>query len=275
VGIGARKDLERRQRRWADAAGIAYDARGYVREHDTNLFQPLQGATRADFERGSELVPGRSTPARCWSLLSSAALVANVFDHWRNRDTTPLLAALGLPTDSAAELTFEVPLPTGLAGDPPTTDVALRWPSGRLAIIESKFAEWLVRRPRHKAQFKTKYFPPDVAVWRTTGRPRCQALADAIQAGHERYRFLHAAQLLKHALGLAASGRDEAILMYLYFDWPSREADAHRAELERFAVAVRGELDFRVLTYQALFAALVVPPTVTDYRAYLERRYFG
>ena len=59
----------------------------------------------------------------------------------------------------AAKLTFEEPLPTGLPGDPPTADVALARPDGRCVAIESKFAEWLVPRPRSKRVFKDKYFP--------------------------------------------------------------------------------------------------------------------
>jgi len=38
--LATRKDLERRQRRWADAAGVAYDARGFVRRLEDNLRTP-------------------------------------------------------------------------------------------------------------------------------------------------------------------------------------------------------------------------------------------
>ena len=272
--VAARKDFERRQRRWADAAGVAYDARGYVRELAANCWRPPGGATLAEIERGSELTPGRSTPPRMWSLGSSAALVTNVFDYWRGRDNAPLVAALGL-AGGAAKLSFEEPLPTGLEGEPPLADVALRWPSGRVAAIESKFGEWLVRRPRNKAVFKTKYFPPGSAVWADAGLVRCQAVAAAIQHGRERFKFLHAAQLLKHVLGLARSGASSYELGYLYYDWPGRESDAHRAELERLAALLRPELDLRVLTYQALFRGLRAEPSAAaDYCHYLAQRYF-
>jgi hypothetical protein len=245
-----------------------------VRELATNLRQPLVGEALAQFERGSELTPGGNTPARMWSLGSSAALVANVFDYWRERDNAPLVAALGLDS-GAAELRFEEPLPTGLEGEPPLADVALRWPSGRVAAIESKFGEWLVRRPRNKSAFKSKYFPPGAAVWTDAGLARCQAVAAEIQQGRERFKFLHAAQLLKHALGLACSGARDYRLLYLYYDWPCREADAHRVELERFASLLHPELDLRVLTYQTLFQRLCAHASVAaEYCRYLEQRYF-
>jgi hypothetical protein len=272
--VAGRKDLDRQQRRWADAAGVDYDARGYVRELDANLRVPLGALARADMERGSELTPTRTRPGRLWSLTSSAALVLNVFDYWRGHDTAPLAAALGLPPGSP-RLSFEEPLPTGLEGDPPTADVALRWPSGRVAAIESKFCEWLVRRPRNKGVFKRKYFPPGGEVWSAAGLPRCQELAADIDSGRERFRWLHAAQLLKHALGLKRLGAPAATLVYLYYDWPSREATEHAAELARFARRIAADCDFRVLTYQALHAALVAEGALdARYRAYLEQRYF-
>jgi hypothetical protein len=272
--MSARKDLDRRQRRWADAADIAYDPAGCVRELAANLRGPLSAATQAELERGSELKPSALRPGRLWSLTSSAALVVNVFEHWRGRDAAPLVAALALGGGSP-ELCFEEPLPTGLPGDPPLADVALRWPSGRLASIESKFGEWLVRRPPNKSGFKRKYFPASIDVWADAGRPRCQALALDIDAGRERFKYLHAAQLLKHALGLARSAPADSALLYLYYDWPSRERDVHAAELERFAARVRPEVDFRALTYQEVFAQLNAATSGDAYCDYLRVRYFS
>jgi hypothetical protein len=271
----ARRELERRQRRWADSAGVDYDAAGYARDLGANLRAPLSAATLAELDRGSELTPDRLRPARLRSLTSSAALVVNVFDYWRGRDTGPLVAALGLATGSP-RLLFEEPLATGLTGDPPLADVVLRWPDGRTVAIESKFAEWLVRRPPSKSGFKRKYFPPGGGVWEAVGRPLCQGLAVDIDAGRERFRHLHAAQLLKHALGLARSSPAESALLYLYYDHPSREREAHRAELERFAQRLGPELDFRALTYQTLFAALSRERAEDrGYLAYLRARYFA
>ncbi|MEO8466059.1 MAG: hypothetical protein ABI640_12015 [Gammaproteobacteria bacterium] len=272
--MASRKDLDRRQRRWADVAGVSYDARGYVRELGENLRVPLGAAARAEIERGSELEQTSTRPARLLSLTSSAALVINFFDYWRGRDSAPLASVLGLPAGSP-QLRFEEPLPTGLEGDPPSADVTLHWPSGHVAAIESKLGEWLVRRPRNKAVFKRKYFPLGGDVWSAAGLPRCQALAADIDSGRERFRWLHAAQLLKHALGLERLGAPATTLVYLYYDWPSREATEHAAELTRFAARIEAEVDFRVLTYQALQDALVAADTLDpQHRAYLTQRYF-
>jgi hypothetical protein len=269
----AKKDLERSQRRWAESAGIALDARGYLRDEAANFRVPLSPGARAGLDRGSERTPYPSRPARTWALHSSAALVANVFDHWSGRDAGPLLRALGR-AEPHAGLTFEEPLPTGLEGDPPAADVALRFADGALLAIESKFSEWLVRRPRNKAEFKAKYFAQ--AWWELRGLPRCQALANDIQRGARRFKWLHAAQLLKHALGLVTCAPGAGALCYLYYDWPAREAVEHRAEIESFAAAIDAALPFTALSYQTLFAALSADPAVdVAYLDYLRARYFA
>lgn len=269
-----RKELERQQRRWADSAGIDFDARGFVQDLDANLHAPLAGATRAAFERGAELKPRATEPARIAALYSSAALVANVFDHWSVRDAVPLAAALGFPAERA-QVQFEQPLATGVEGDPPTSDVVLRFESGRVVAIESKFGEWLVRRASNRMDLKPKYFGVGKAVWGDAGLPRCQQLADDLRAGRERFKHLHAGQLLKHALGLARETRAPHELRYLYYEWPSGPAAAHRAELERFAERVGAEIGFAASTYQDLYRALRADARVDRaYLEYLRARYF-
>lgn len=266
----------RAQRRWADAHGLRYDAHGCVRVLADNFRVPLDAAALAELERGSELTPGTTRPARAYSLCSSAALVVNVFAYWRGRDQTPLMRALGLPGAGGKRLAFEEPLPTGLPGDPPTVDVALFRPDGRCVAVESKYCEWLAPRPRGKRAFKDKYFPAGAGVWAAAGLPRCQALADDLQSGRERPKFLNAPQLLKHALGLASGGLRTSALVYLYYHRNGKEAPTHRAEIERVVALLQPEVELHVATYQALFEALrATPGLAREYVDYLARRYFG
>ena len=260
-----------------------------MRDPDANLRVPLAASTRAAFVCGTELTPRKNQPARFSALHSSAALVANVFDHWSARDAAPLGAALGLGAERV-RLAFEEPLVTDVEGDPPLSDVVLRCESGRVVAIESKFGEWLVRRSSNRLDLKPKYFAGGRAIWREAGLPRCQKLADDLRVGRERFKHLHAAQLLKHALGLAreirgdeasasdageASARRTHELRYLYYSWPSGPAIAHRAELERFADLVGEEVRFSASTYQDLFRALEADGRVDRaYLEYLRARYF-
>ena len=273
--VSSKTAFLRAQRRWADARSVRYDAHGCVHDLGDNLRVPLDDKALEEFRRGSELTPGTKRPARVFALCSSAALVINVFGFWRGRDHTPLLAALGIGGPGGTLLKFEQPLPTGLPGDPPTVDVALYRPDGRCVAVESKLAEWLTPRPRRQRAFKDKYFHPTAKVWEAAGLPRCQALAEDLQEGRERLKHVNAPQLLKHALGLASSGLRTSTLLYLYYDWPGRESVTHRAELERVLERVVPEVDLRVGTYQAAFAALRDAPGLPrDYVDYLAQRYF-
>jgi hypothetical protein len=247
-----------------------------VRVLADNLRAPLDDSTLAELQRGSELTPSATQPARAYSLCSSAALVVNVFGYWRGRDQTSLLAALGVGGPGGTRLELEAPLPTGLPGDPPTVDVALHRPDGRVVAIESKFAEWLAPRPRSQRVFKDKYFAAGIRVWQVAGLPLCQALAEDLQEGRERLKHLNAPQLLKHALGLAVNGLRTSALVYLYYERPGKEAVTHRAELDRVTARLRPEVDLRVTTYQSLFDALRAAPGLDrDYVDYLARRYFA
>ena len=73
--VTGKTELLRAQRRWADAHGVHYDARGFVRALADNLRVRPDETVLAELRRGSELEPRATQPARAHSLCSSAALV--------------------------------------------------------------------------------------------------------------------------------------------------------------------------------------------------------
>jgi hypothetical protein len=207
------------------------------------------------------------------ALHSSSALVVNVFDGWCDAPDTAL-QVLGLPT-GAEHLEFEAQLPTGLDGKPPNLDLCIRWADGTLLGVESKYTEWLTPKPAGKAMFQEKYFPADKELWAARGLPRCQELARLLQSGHLAYRYLDAAQLLKHTLGLASTG-SRFELYYLYFDAPGKERDVHSAEIRDFRSRLGADLPFHVGTYQSVLDKLrVMVPTADAHLRYLEARYMS
>jgi hypothetical protein len=143
---------------------------------------------------------------------------------------------------------------------------------------------------------KPKYFTGGRAFWSEQGLPQCQQLAEDLRSGRARFKHLHAAQLLKHALGLAraadsnaeggtawastrevprTAGNAQSDLRYLYYEWPRGPAAAHRAEIERFGERVCAEIRFSASTYQDLYRALDADARVDRaYLEYLRARYF-
>ncbi len=276
--MASRNLLLRRQRSWARRAGKIVDAAGYLPTVNDNLRQPLSTTALADFmARGAaefhdaDVASGGRHRARMRAVYSSTALAVNVFDFWNSVDSAPLAGALGLSAP-IRRIGFEPHLPTGLAGNPSNPDILLELESGDLVAIECKFSEWLVPGRRRAGLFNDRYFPTGRAVWREAGLPACQELADDLQSGREYLRYLDGRQLLKHALGLQARRAERRSLIYLYFEWPGRLDDLHRAEIERLAGRIGTELGLRALTYQHLVLKLDGAPAL-DYRKYLEQRY--
>jgi hypothetical protein len=273
----------KRQLDWARLNGKPVSPQGYLDTVDANLYQPLSALAQSHFGAGSgsELVDTPARPAKMKALHSSAALAVNVFDYWTARDATPLALALGA-TDAGQEgpvlaTGFERQYPTGLAGKPPNLDVTLSLAPGVTLAVESKFTEWMTPKPARIDAFRPAYFPDGGPLWSGRGLPRCQRLAEAIATGQERFRWLDAPQLLKHALGLAtAAPRACFSLQYLYFDSDGQDGAAHRAEIARFSSLVADETRFVAQSYQELFDRLGSHAGGSDreYLAYLGDRYF-
>lgn len=269
--------LIQEQRRWASEAGLEPDARGYLPSYELNLYKPLSEGSRLAFENGSgsELRDTRRYPAKMRAAHSSSALAVNVFDAWVDRDTRPLVRALGLEP-VLVNVRFEAQFPTGLPGNPPNVDVALERADGFVIGIESKFTEWLTPKSASRPPFKEKYFPSGNGVWDQVGLTATQRLAESIQSKEITFRYLDAPQLIKHALGLATHLGGNFRLHYIYFDCSGSEAAAHQSEITTFSELVRDELGFKAMSYQELVSRLEeFAETPVDYLDYLRRRYFG
>jgi hypothetical protein len=275
--MSSKTDLLLQQRNWAESHGLAPDARGYLPDVASNLLRPLNAKTESAFEKGSgsELRDTHSRPAKMKALHSSSALAVNVFDSWVDQDKSSLQNALRLETEILS-ISFEEQFPTGLTGNPPNLDVALELSNGSVLGIESKFSEWLTPKSNSKGPFKQKYFPAATQLWAERGLPASQELAEQMNSGVTRFRYLDTPQLLKHALGMATQRGDQFSLFYTYLDWPGKESDIHSEEISRFTKFVGAELGFQTITYQQLYSSLQNKQEVDrDYLDYLGGRYCG
>jgi hypothetical protein len=229
------------------------DARGYMSDPQQNL---VEGVRFTDIESdllqgdGSELRGnGRGRPAKFLAAHSSTALAVNVFGPFKRYPSL-----LRLPWGSSfASLHFERKCPHGVGnGKPPNLDVLLDGLGGVIGI-ESKCLEPI---GDHKAEFKPAYDADLRGARRETPwfREMNRLTADA-----GAYRRLNAAQLVKHASGLAFSFPDRSATLAYFFWEPSNAAEhplfsEHRSELDRFAAAVAGGgPDFVWMSYPELW----------------------
>lgn len=266
--------IKARQRLWANRTGRTLNDNGYCGCIDDNLFEPLSAAARANFERGGggELgnLPG---PGKIQAVHSSSALACNWFDYWRERDFGALSTAFNVP-DPFVTLQLEAHVPTGMRGADANLDVLLTTANGSLFAIESKFSEPYALSPA-KNVLKPQYFSHERSRWAELGLPGCQAVAEQLRTGRHEFAVLDVAQLLKHMLALARTGK-RWILCCLWYEVAGPVAEAHRQDLSTFMDQIGGDAaHFTALTYQELFARMeqAVGAQHADYMNYLRDRY--
>ncbi len=273
------KRIKDNQLGWASERGIAIDESGYTRKRSQNLFVPLSNASLAEFDGadGGELgTDGKR--GKIQALHSSSALAVNAFEFWRERDKSALASAMGL-SSAVQLLNFEKKFKTGLPGNAPNLDVVLTLSDQSIVAIESKFLEPF---GKHASGFKEKYFEDGKGRWSAYGYSACQRLAEDIQSGRRIFHSLHPEQLLKHILGLSNSLNQGAHktpwqLIYLCYD-PGAEGVSHMEEAMEFAAVAQSDgINFHVLTYQTLVAAIRKKSDASHigYLEYFEKRYFA
>ena len=227
---------------------IEVDERGYVKRVEDNL---LPGIKREDFADDLDAGAGSELESKFLAAYSSSALAVNCFGLFRRPGST-----FGIGRHGGVRLRgFEKTFTTGLArAQPPHLDVVADGPSG-LVAIESKCTECMGVKD---AKFSGRY-ATDITDVRCRGPWFAEMLR--LMAGGSSYRHLDAAQLVKHALGLAYKTEGRPVtLVYLYLEPINGEAEPairqHRDELAAFAARVAGgHPTFEAMSYSRLWAS--------------------
>jgi hypothetical protein len=295
--MSLRKDLKDWQVRWAERNGIRVGAppgsptsraTGYVSELQDNLFDPLSERVKRQFIAGAggELDAPDGQSGNMYAVYSSSALCVNCFHYWsRLLDGTPgpssrtaidpLLTACGLPTRRVKSIDFEVPnIVNPHFTVAPHLDVEISFDEGpwKCAGIEAKFCE--PYDDQKLGGLNPVYFRQK-ALWQDW--PNVRAFAQELSPEDLTHSHFHAAQLLKHLLGLRKQKYTSFVLVYLWFDVPGAEAAIrHRREIESFGeVLKRDRVAFISRTYQEVFEVLRGgnAERMSPYVAYLLERY--
>jgi hypothetical protein len=244
------------------------DHNGYAPDFRETL---LSRVIPQDFEADLSAGDGNELQTKFRAIHSSSGLAVNCFAPFRRQ-----IADLSLQAGDVFEgLQFERKCPTGLKGGrSPNLDVVLSGPNG-IVGIESKLTEYLAK---HSADFSPAYAEQIRDARREGGYfSEMLRLMDAPKS----YRLLDAAQLIKHAFGLAHSFRDRPVrLLYLFWEPSNPEASpifaAHRAEIAEFAKRVSGTTPrFVAMSYPELWSKLEAsgPDWVKAHSEELKARY--
>lgn len=286
----ARRFIQCKQEAWAqrhniETVGSQID-RGekmYVKELEQNFFLPLSDKVIASFNDGDggELKrKGKKLP-KIQALHSSSALGVNLFQYWQeDGKLNEIAAACGfcdVKNTKLGELSFEQKFTINDAfGKKPNVDVVFQNAAdnnSQVYAIECKFSE--AYSSRKHSGLKEKYLTELDDIW--SDIPNLHQLAREISPDDTQYNFLHAAQLVKHILGLKkAYGKKKFRLMYLWYDAFGEEGYLHRQEIERFEqVAKADEIAFHARSYQELILEICRKYSVghEEYVNYITDRY--
>lgn len=197
---------------------------------------------------------------------SSAALAVNVFGWFIGRPgLLPLLPGMipEVPVKKV-EVEYCARFPWH-GGRHPWLDAFVETDREIVGVESKRFEPYRGHKP---AALSKAY---DREVWGTNMAP-FEAMRDALRSGREKFAFLDATQLVKHAFGLVTEGKRKSkapSLVYLHAEPPSlgrkpipmNAHRQHREEIARFAAAVQGaEVGFHSLSYREWLATWPAPP---------------
>lgn len=256
--------------------------RGYTATLNDNLFKPLLPDVEQEIENGDgNELSGESTKLpNMHALHSSSALCVNFFQYWKNKSLSDLSFILSLCRNDnklAKEIKFEQKFE--ICKDfttPPNIDAVIynQEDSNIKAYgVECKFSE-PYSSFGHDG-LKKRYLTDITPQWKYL--PNLKKLGEEISPNDKRFEKLHAAQLIKHILGLKkAYGKKGFRLLYLWYDVLGTDGDLHRTEIEEFSrIAKMDDILFHAISYQEVILKLMEKyySGNEEYVDYLTERY--
>ena len=249
---------------------IGLNAKGYVAGIEDNL---LPEVCVKDFKADIRKNTGQKPSDPFLAVHSSTALAVNCFAPFRRYIAD--LSLLGRKFDQNGQIRFERTCPTGLPGKirPPQLDVLVQ-EANTVIGIESKLTEHL---GTHRAKFSPSYCNIR-KEWGETWVLEMQRLKKEPRY----YVRLKAAQLIKHAFGLAHTFSDKKVtLLYLYWE-PVKSKSCpviaeHQQEVKDFANRIAGSTPhFEAISYTDLWrnwSANAPPDWLVRHIEHLRARY--
>ncbi|WP_339918439.1 PGN_0703 family putative restriction endonuclease [Yeosuana marina] len=275
--MNGKKYIQLKQQNWAKRKGLVLiggtklnrGEKNYVDDLTSNIFNnQLSAETDKNFKEGDggEMNDSNFSRAKMKALHSSSALPVNVFQYWQNKEVYPILYACKLcakvaskensngknilPNKVKFEQKFEISEDKNLFPRKPNLDVVIE--NNKLYAIESKFTEPYKKKQKGLSERYTS----DKSFWK--GLTHLEKLANKISPNNNKFKYLDAAQLIKHILGLKKAHKKSGFtLSYLWYDVIGKDGFEHRKEIEKFAeIAKKDKIKFRHITYQEVIINL-------------------
>jgi len=255
----------------------------YTKELEFNLFQPLLEDVQDNFSLadGNEIIEDEGHAAKMSALHSSSALCVNVFQYWLRTNRLNEIAYMCGLCDESNEYIESMQFEKRLSIQKrfprcPNIDVVIENNTDakiKAYAIESKFSEPYSNRGH--GGLNPKYLQ-DEEVW--SDIPKILELSKDISPDDKQFKYLHAAQLIKHILALKKNygGKTNFRLLYIWYDTIGDESFRHGDEIARFfEITKQDNILFHSLTYQELIVRMANRFRESDkeYIEYITGRY--
>jgi len=282
--------IHAKQVQWAMNRGIALVGskveRGrpaYTSELDQNLFEPLLPDVREYFQKGdgAEISDSQDSPDKMQAVHSSSALGVNIFQYWHTINQVPSIAAAcgfcrkGNKTSEKIVFEDKYPIDEKKFRFPPNIDVVIHNSDSakiKRFAIECKFSEAYTSQGH--SRMKSAYIKYNL-IWEDI--QNIYEMAKSLSQDGNEFRILHAAQLIKHILGLKRQfGKEGFKLLYLWYDVLGEEGAIHKKEIAKFSKVTKSDgVKFHALSYQELIVKLCneYRSDHGDYIRYISERY--
>lgn len=248
-----------------------------VNRREDNFFGRLTKRTHEEFRKAD----GGELNSTSFALHSSPVLAVNFFQFWRETGQAGVVAGALFGDPSCTDLKFEAKHPTGVSrsGKASAANLDVEFSGGRQPwAVEAKFCEPYGAKPKKFLRDACLAAESTPMIWKSL--PNCLQLAKQAQDREPMFKYLDAAQLLKHVLALTKEYGPNAFgLVYLWYDASEHlgadDIDRHKEEIEQFAERIRDDVCFHSKTYQEVFAALADSGKNSgEYFACMKQRYF-
>jgi hypothetical protein len=277
--MGTFESILNQQKSWAEQKGKTFDSNYYTTSLKDNLnFYPMLPETQKAFESGSGKELGeKGSTGKMQALYSSSALVVNFFEYWVRFHRIQEIAKLcDVSSRNMTSMVFEKKHKIANLGTS-HLDIEINGDNSEALAIEAKFAEPYEKKITQRNGTNLDKYLAKAKIWE--GLTNYKQLAEKIvaQEGSKTdWRFLDVPQLIKHILGLKyCYGGKGFTILYIWFNCYDRESIEHGREITIFSKRIIDDINFRSITYQALFNNVCEKTKAdTKYISYLRERYF-
>ena len=287
--------VKQQQDDWAKKNGKA-PISDYLASYIDNLFLPLNDEEEKQFKEssGHELEDSKKSKAKMRAVDSSSALCVNFFLYLKRNNKLDLICnALELDEGAAVSCSrFEKPYDTGTGKYKASIDFGMDLNNERSIDIESKYTEH--HNIKHDSIIKQSYLDKkNEWLVRESLFSRLPFIKDFVNkwelskyVNHKKtyigrkspYKYLDAAQLVRHLLGLCNQSKPFTLVYLYYENLNNKEAcDTHKNEIEKFSDILKKDgIDFKYCSYQSLYNEIkkeLISDSDLEYLNYLKERY--